>query len=44
MAQDSYEKGAQPLVVPAGPKFFLHVYLDPTDPPEEVMIQFHTGA
>ncbi|MCB1096708.1 MAG: PSD1 domain-containing protein [Verrucomicrobiae bacterium] len=43
MAQDYYQEGAQPLTVPGEPKFFLHVYLDPADPPEEVMIQFNTG-
>jgi hypothetical protein len=42
MAQDYYQAGAQPLEVPANPKFFVHVYVDPVDPPEEVMIQFHT--
>ena len=43
MAQDYYEKGADPLPVPAKARFFLHLYLDPADPPEEVMIQFHTA-
>jgi hypothetical protein len=42
MAQDYYESGAVPLTVPEGAKFFVHVYLDPSDAPEEVMIQFHT--
>lgn len=42
MAQDYYEAGAEPLVVPTNPSFFLHLYLDPGDRPEEVMIQFHT--
>ena len=44
MAQDYYQAGAAPLVVPANAKFFLNVYLDPKDPPEEVMIQFHTSG
>lgn len=44
MAQDYYEVGAAPLRVPAAPKFFLQVYLDPKDSPEEVMIQFHTSG
>lgn len=44
MAQDYYQAGAQPLEVPQDPVFFLHVYLDPADPAEEVMIQFHTDA
>jgi hypothetical protein len=42
MAQDYDQAGAQPLEVPQDGKFFVHVYLDPADPPEEVMIQFHT--
>lgn len=44
MAQDYYQAGAAPLRVPAAPKFFLQVYLDPKDTPEEVMIQFHTSG
>lgn len=43
MAQDYYQAGAQPLEVPQNGKFFVHVHLDPNDPPEEVMIQFNTG-
>jgi len=44
MAQDYYQAGATPLPVPPQARFFLHVYLDPKDPPEEVMIQFHTSG
>jgi len=44
MAQDSFDAAAQPLEVPQNGKFFVHVHLDPNDPPEEVMIQFHTDA
>ncbi len=44
MAQDYYQAGAQPLTVPPEAKFFLHVYLDPADPPEEIMIQFHSDG
>ncbi len=44
MAQIFYEAGAADLVVPAGGKFFLHVFNDPKDPAEELMIQFNTGA
>ena len=42
MAQDYYQTGAAALTVPPQAKFFVHVYLDPKDAPEEVMIQFHT--
>jgi len=44
MAQDYYQSGAEPLFVPQNANFFLHVYLDPEDPPEEVMIQFYTSG
>lgn len=44
MAQDYYQSGAGELIVPQGAKFFLHVFLDSVDPPEEVMIQFHTAG
>lgn len=44
MAQDYYQAGATALEVPQEPRFFLHVYLDPQDPPEEVMIQFHSDG
>ncbi len=43
MAQVFYQSGAKELVVPGNGKFFLHVYNDPNDPVEEVMIQFNTG-
>lgn len=42
LAQDYYQKGAAPLVVPAGATFFVHVYIDPENPPREIMIQFHS--
>jgi hypothetical protein len=40
--QDYYNAGATPFEVPQDPVFFVHVYLDPADPPDEVMIQFHS--
>ena len=43
MAQDYYQAGAAALTVPPAANFFLHVYLDPKDTPEEVMIQFLTS-
>ena len=43
MAQVYYEKGPD-LTVPAGAKFFVHVFLDPASPPGEVMVQFNTGG
>jgi len=43
LAQDYYESGAAPLVVPAGGVIYAHVYLDPASPPKTVMVQFHKG-
>lgn len=40
--QDYYSSGAQPLIVPANGKLFVHCYLDPDDTPDAVMIQFHS--
>ncbi len=42
LAQDFYSGGAAPFDAPQG-RFFFHVFLDPENPPEAVMIQFHTG-
>ena len=44
MAQIFYQKGAKELIVPKDGKFFFHVYNDPKDPVEEIMIQFNTGG
>ncbi len=44
MAQTFYQAGAADLVVPAGARFFVHVHLDPADPPEEVMVQLHSDS
>jgi hypothetical protein len=44
LVQDFYDGGKTPLVVPKGATFFLYVYLDPANPPKEVMIQFHTSG
>ncbi len=43
LAQDFYSGGAAPFDAPQGAKFFLHVFLDPANPPEAVMLQIHTG-
>ena len=39
-----YQKGAQPLIVPAAGKVFAYCYLDPEHPPETIMLQFHTNG
>jgi len=43
MTQDYYEKGAAPLDIPQAGKIFAYVWLDPKDPPKELMLQFHTA-
>ena len=43
LAQDYYSGGAAPFDAPQGAKFFFHVFLDPANPPEAVMLQIHTG-
>ncbi|MES2706572.1 MAG: PSD1 and planctomycete cytochrome C domain-containing protein [Verrucomicrobiota bacterium] len=42
--QDVFLGGAAPLTVPMEARFYVHVYLDPSNPPKEVMIQFNTGG
>lgn len=36
--------GALPLRVVPGDRFYAFVYLDPDDPPEEIMLQFNDGS
>lgn len=43
MAQVYYQEGAADQIVPANGKFFAHVYIDPENPVEEIMIQFKTA-
>ncbi|TCO91331.1 cytochrome c [Chthoniobacter flavus] len=43
MVQDFYSGGAAPLEIPPDGKLFAYVYLDPTDPPKAVMLQYHKG-
>ena len=42
VTQDYYEGGNPPIEVPAEAKFSFQVFIDPTDPPKAVMIQFNT--
>jgi len=44
LAQDYYSAGAAPLELPPEAEFFLHVNLDPKDPPKAVMLQLHVGG
>ena len=43
VAQDFYSGGAE-FAVPAHAKVFAQVYLDPVNPPEAIMLQFHVGG
>ncbi len=44
IAQDFYQEGAEPIVLPANAEIFAHVWLDPENPPKSVMLQFHVGG
>ncbi len=41
--QDVIMGGTLPLTVPHDARFYLHVFLDPGNPPKEIMIQFNSG-
>lgn len=43
VAQDFFHGGAE-FRVPTGGRFFVYCYLDPDDPPETIMVQFHTSS
>jgi hypothetical protein len=44
LGQNFYSTGAEPLTIPAQAEIFVHVFLDPQNPPKTVMIQFHKGG
>ena len=44
LVQDYYSGGAAPLEVPPSGEFFAYVYLDPTNTPKAIMLQFHKGG
>ncbi len=41
--QDVFESSTPTLTVPQNAKLFAYVYLDPKNPPKQVMLQFNTG-
>lgn len=43
IAQDFFS-GGKSFDVPANGVFFVYAYLDPANPPQAIMIQFHTGG
>jgi hypothetical protein len=44
MGQHFFTQAAQPLRVGAGDRLFAYVYLDPKNPPQEIMLQFNDGS
>lgn len=42
-AQDFFSGGAS-FTVPKNGKIFVNCFIDPTDPPAQIMVQFHTGG
>ena len=42
LAQDLFTEAAQPLMVGSQDTLFAYVYLDPTNAPKAIMLQFHT--
>ncbi len=44
LIQHFFTGAAKPLVVGEGDKLFAYVYLDPVDPPKEIMLQWNDGA
>ncbi len=43
MGQDFFT-GGKTFTVPKDGKFFAYCYLDPKDPPKQIMLQFHVGG
>ena len=41
LAQDVWDRATSPLVLPAQAVIFAYVWLDPTNPPQTLMLQFH---
>ncbi len=44
LAQHYFTKATQPLVVGDDDTLFVHVYLDPQNPPREIMLQWNDGS
>ena len=43
IGQDYYDSGAAAITVAAGAEIVAHVWLDPVNPPQAVMLQVHAG-
>ena len=44
VTQDYYQGGVAPFEVPPSARFSVSIFIDPTEPPKAVMLQFHTGG
>ncbi len=44
LSQDVWEQAPVPLVIPAAGRLFAHVFIDPENPPQSVMLQFFKGG
>lgn len=44
LSQHYFEGSSQPLKVAEGDVLFAYVYLDPNNPPKEIMLQFNDGS
>ena len=44
LSQHLFTGAKKPLVVGPGDKLVAHVYLDPANPPEQIMLQFNDGS
>lgn len=44
LGQHFFTGASQPLVIGEGDKLFAYVYLDPEDPPKQIMLQFNDGS
>ncbi|MBE0540782.1 MAG: PSD1 domain-containing protein [Verrucomicrobia bacterium] len=42
LAQDFFTQAEQPLIVGKGDKLFAYVWIDPANPPQAIMLQYHT--
>lgn len=44
LSQDVWEQAPVPLVIPASGRLFAHVFIDPADQPQSIMLQFFKGG
>jgi len=44
LSQQIFTDARQPLMIGAGDKLVAHVFLDPANPPEQIMLQFNDGT